>query len=289
MSMPLISIITPAYQAEQTIKRAVVSALQQSYADWELIIVSDDQQDYGHILKEQGIADERLRFFSTGQIGSGSSMARNHALRVAQGQYIACLDADDELKPAKLATLLPLAQKYGAAISDIEFRDHETNVLLEQYNQLPCRDFATVKQIIPACIQSYSVYLYDRFRIPDLYYDPDLLRAQDFIYLMSFFNAIDCVGVSAEKLHVYYRRQGSSFHSPDTHQKSHEYKLMILEKLERGQHSIHNPAAQDVARRYMEFSLEVDRLYDEEILHDPQAQWLAIFKSQLPNRFLSTL
>ncbi|MFN9545815.1 MAG: glycosyltransferase family 2 protein [Cyanobacteriota bacterium] len=285
MSQPLISIITPAFKAEKTIKRAVDSALRQSFSDWELLIVSDDQQNYEQILKDLDIVDKRLRFLSTNHIGSGSSIARNKALSAARGQYIAALDADDELKPEKLSQLLPLAKKYGAAISDIEFRDNDTYALLEQYNQMPSQEFATVKEIIPACLQTYTIYLYDRSKIPDLYYDPDLLRAQDLVYLMSFFNRLDCIGVIPEKLHIYYRRQGSAFNSADTHQQSHDYKLKIINKLDRGQSSIENKAAQLVLRRYMEFSLDVDKLYDETVLHDPKADWIGIFKAQLQERF----
>lgn len=289
MSNPLISIITPAYKADLTIGRAALSVLHQTLSDWELIIVSDDQQDYEKLLRDQGINDQRLRYLSTGCVGSGSSNARNQALRAARGRFIACLDADDVFLPAKLAQLLPLAQVYGAAVSDIEFRDDRTNDLLDQYNRLPSGDAASVRQIIPACIQTYSVYLYDRSRIPDLFYDPDLLRAQDLVYLMSFFNSIDRIGVAPEKLHIYYRRQGSAFNSADTHQKSHEYKLRIIDKLNRGKLSINNEAARHVTRLYMQFSLEVDALYDQAVLADPATDWVGIFSSELEDRFLAIL
>lgn len=289
MTQPLISIITPAYRAEKTIKRAVESALQQSLPDWEMVIVSDDQQNYGQILFDQNIEDKRLRFFSTDRIGSGSSIARNKALSLAKGQYIACLDADDELKPNKLSLMLPLAQKYGAAVSDIEFRDNDSYSLLEQYNKMPSREFASAEEIIPACIQAYSIYLYDRSRIADLYYDSELLRGQDLVYLMSFFNAIDCIGITQDKLHTYYRCQGSAFNSADTHQKSHQSKLKIKDKLDRGQLSIKNEAAQQALRKYMKFSLEIDQLYDNEVLHDPEVEWINIFKSNLQERLFSSL
>ncbi|WRH66180.1 MAG: glycosyltransferase [Planktothrix sp. GU0601_MAG3] len=71
MKNPLISIITPAYKAENTINRAVNSVIQQDFLDWEMIIISDDYQNYSQILKEDHIMDERLQFISTNKFGSG--------------------------------------------------------------------------------------------------------------------------------------------------------------------------------------------------------------------------
>lgn len=106
---------------------------------------------------------------------------------------------------------------------------------------------------------------------------------------MSFFNSIDRIGVAPEKLHIYYRRQGSAFNSADTHQKSHEYKLRIIDKLNRGKLSINNEAARRVTRLYMQFSLEVDALYDQAVLADPATDWVGIFSSELEDRFLAIL
>lgn len=281
MLRPLVSIITPAYKAEQTIKRAVASVLQQDFPDWELIIISDDSQNYAQILKEQNIVDKRLQFTSTNQIGSGSSNARNKGLEVARGQYIATLDADDEFKPHKLSQMIPLVEKYGAAVSDIEFRDSDSHVLLEKFNQLPNHDFLSAKDIIPVCLHTYSIYLYDKSKITNLYYDNDLIRAQDLVFLMSFFNSVEFVGFTFEKLHIYYRREGSACNSADTHEMSHKNKKRILDKIDSGKISIKDESAKIATRNYMNFSLKIDSIYDQEILHNPEIEWLDIFKAKI--------
>ena len=94
--MALVSILTPAYKAEKMIARAVRSVLAQTYADWEMLIVSDDAQDYQAILAAEGFTDARLRFASTGAVGSGPSRGRNIGLAMSKGEYITTLDADDE-------------------------------------------------------------------------------------------------------------------------------------------------------------------------------------------------
>ena len=64
---PLVSIITPAYRAARTLARPVRSVLAQTHADWELIIVADDGEDYEHRLAAEGLRDRRLRFVTTGR------------------------------------------------------------------------------------------------------------------------------------------------------------------------------------------------------------------------------
>jgi glycosyltransferase involved in cell wall biosynthesis len=110
-----VSIIIPAFQAQGTLARAVQSALGQSHADVEVILVSDDQFDYAKLLQSAGIRDERLRFVSTGRFGSGCHNARNVGLTAAHGDFIAALDADDLFYSERIATLLSMAQKEGAA------------------------------------------------------------------------------------------------------------------------------------------------------------------------------
>jgi glycosyltransferase involved in cell wall biosynthesis len=289
MKNPLVSIITPAYKAEQTIKRAVTSVLQQDFPDWEMIIISDDSQNYDQILQEQYIVDKRLQFTSTNQIASGPSNARNKGLEIARGQYIAALDADDEFKPHKLSQMIPLVEKYGAAVSDIEFRNNDSYVLLEKFNQFPSDDFLSAKDIIPVCLHTYSIYLYDKSKITGLYYDNDLIIGEDLVFLMSFFNSIEFVGFTSDQLHIYYRREGSTCNSADIHAVSHKNKSRVVEKIDSGKMSIKDESAKIATRNYMNFSLEIDSIYDQEILHNPEIEWLDIFKTHLQERFLSNL
>jgi glycosyltransferase involved in cell wall biosynthesis len=91
-SMPLVSIMMPAYNAEKYIGQAIESVLNQAYPNWELIIVNDGSKDG----TEKVIArfqDKRIKAIS--QRNSGEAAARNLALKAVQGEYLAFLDADD--------------------------------------------------------------------------------------------------------------------------------------------------------------------------------------------------
>ena len=117
--MTAVSILMSAYQARETILDAVAGVIGQCFEDWELIIACDDGLDYARFLAEHGIRDRRIRSTSTGALASGPSRARNAALAVARGAFVAALDADDTWEPGKLSTLVPLAARHGMVCDNV--------------------------------------------------------------------------------------------------------------------------------------------------------------------------
>lgn len=96
----LVSIVLPTYNRARTLERAVNSVLQQSYKNFELIIVDDGSTDGTHELIA-GLSDPRIRFAPLDR-NQGVSHARNVGLRLAKGDYIAFQDSDDEWLAGKL-------------------------------------------------------------------------------------------------------------------------------------------------------------------------------------------
>lgn len=98
-----VSVIIPAYNAAVTIAEAIDSALAQTLPPLEIIVVNDGSTDStAQILDRYG---DRIRVIS--QPNAGLSCARNAALRIARGEYIAFLDADDIWAPQMLARTVP--------------------------------------------------------------------------------------------------------------------------------------------------------------------------------------
>lgn len=93
---PLVSIVMPAYNAEQYIEEAIESVLRQSYENWELIIVNDGSTDSTeqiiHFYNDQ-------RIITLCQKNTGVSAARNFGMENAKGDFLTFLDADDALTP----------------------------------------------------------------------------------------------------------------------------------------------------------------------------------------------
>ncbi|MBR8835694.1 MAG: glycosyltransferase [Stigonema ocellatum SAG 48.90 = DSM 106950] len=97
--MPKVSIVIPAYNAIAYLPEAVDSVLQQTFTDFEVLIVDDGSSD-GTVEWANQMTDPRVRVIS--QTNQGSSGARNTGITAAKGEYIALLDADDLWEPTKL-------------------------------------------------------------------------------------------------------------------------------------------------------------------------------------------
>lgn len=97
----LVSVIIPCYKDAATLGRAVASVLAQSYADIEIIVVNDASPETGQI--EACLAQYPQVRYVRNPENIGLAATRNAGIAVAQGEYIALLDADDEYHPEKIA------------------------------------------------------------------------------------------------------------------------------------------------------------------------------------------
>ncbi len=109
MQPGLVSVMMPAFNAENYIAEAIESLLRQSYATWELIVVNDGSTDRTAAIVAQ-FSDERIRLFH--QPNQGEAAARNTALDKAEGEYLAYLDADDAYLPHHLEVTVQHLQSH---------------------------------------------------------------------------------------------------------------------------------------------------------------------------------
>lgn len=120
--MPLVSIITPAYNSAGTLAETIESVRAQSFADWEMIIVDDCSSDGTTALASHyAQMDERIRIIRRAEQG-GISTARNQGIAAMTGRYIAFIDADDLWLPQKLELQLAFIEEHKATISSTAFR-----------------------------------------------------------------------------------------------------------------------------------------------------------------------
>jgi glycosyltransferase involved in cell wall biosynthesis len=104
-SQPKVSVVMPAYNASLTIIASIECVLEQTYQNWELLIINDGSTDLTLTILGQ-FDDQRIRVFT--QTNQGPSVARNIGLRQAKGEYIAFLDSDDLWVPTKLEKQISL-------------------------------------------------------------------------------------------------------------------------------------------------------------------------------------
>jgi teichuronic acid biosynthesis glycosyltransferase TuaG len=112
----LVSIITPAFRAAGVIEDTIRSVIAQTHEKWEMLIADDCSPDNTREVVERWVQmDPRIRLIRLNE-NAGPAAARNAALEVATGRWIAFLDSDDLWNPQKLEKSISCARRDGAAI-----------------------------------------------------------------------------------------------------------------------------------------------------------------------------
>jgi glycosyltransferase involved in cell wall biosynthesis len=98
----LVSIVTPSFNSSKYIEQTIQSVLSQTYENWELIVVDDYSTDNSvEVIKTFTVNNNKIKLVEL-QSNRGAAEARNTAIGMAKGEFIAFLDSDDIWKPSKL-------------------------------------------------------------------------------------------------------------------------------------------------------------------------------------------
>lgn len=237
--MQPISIIVPIYKAEMTLVRAVRSVLAQTFSSWELILVIDDLTDYESILRSAEIKDGRIRFYSTGQSGSGSPTPRNRGLEVARFSHIAILDADDFMHPEKLERAAFHLQGHSIVSCALQ-------LVREDLSPLRTVGAGSDRLLTSGSYKfinysSDSMLVYDRSLI-DPRFDTSLSCVTDVDLLLKLFERHDHVFHMGNPLHTYVKRRWSVTSTPGASDRIAECKRLFLERLRKGHYPLARPA-----------------------------------------------
>lgn len=180
----LVSIVMPAWKAEDCIAESIESVMEQDYPHWELLIVDDCSPDGTAALVERFVVkDSRVKLLKQ-SVNQGPAEARNRAIRMAKGRWIAFLDSDDIWLKEKLSRQIAFHQASDAVVTFTQFRRFinatEPGVLREVPERL------TYNQLLGNTAIATSTVLVDRsisgyFEMKPIYYDDfgcwlDLLR-----------------------------------------------------------------------------------------------------------------
>lgn len=188
MYLPLVSIITPVYNAERYLPEIIQTILEQTYSNWEWILVDDGSTDNSYVLLEEvASGDERIQVYKN-EVNSKVFQARNNALNIAKGEFIAFLDADDLWEPDKLKIQVEFMQQNNSLFTYTDFDRFIRNPQKPlRKEELP--DIATYKKILTNNYIAMSTVMVWRskigsFRMKDVYYDDftlwlDLLKRVD--------------------------------------------------------------------------------------------------------------
>ncbi len=112
MHSPTVSVILPFYNAEPTLNRAIESIVQQTYSHWELILVDNQSIDNSSQIAERYVQQD-IRIYLIQETQQGVTFAFNAGLALAQGKYIARMDADDYSYPSRLEQQIHYLERHA--------------------------------------------------------------------------------------------------------------------------------------------------------------------------------
>lgn len=227
----MISVIVPVYNVEKYLERCVDSILDQSYRDFELILVDDGSTDTsGMICDKLRERDERIRVIH--QKNGGLSAARNKGLSEAKGEYFTFVDSDDFLDKSFLETLYKNAGKYEADVSVCGYRPVWENPRKNKKQQ-GCKNDEVrlytgkeaVHEIVSksrTCMITAWGKLYHHSLRDHLFYPEGKLHEDEFVTYKVFYSSKKVVETEKEN-YCYFQRDSSIMNG---------YNIKRLDKIE---------------------------------------------------------
>jgi succinoglycan biosynthesis protein ExoO len=256
-----LSVVMPAFKAQNTIIASVHSALAQTHKNFELVISCDDQFNYEELLRENAINDARLVFTDTGAIGTGSSNARNIGINKAKGRYIVVLDADDQFVPTKLELVAKALEFHPLVTTGLEVVTNKGEYL----RQVGC---AGKNRKLSAGAYKFtnismdSMVAHDREKIP-VEYDVELPCLVDLGLMLSAFCHVDGSFHLALPLHRYFKQVQSISMGPEASQRYVRIKRLLLDRLRSGFYPLAGgTSAQSGLISFLELSLKAENQFD---------------------------
>jgi glycosyltransferase involved in cell wall biosynthesis len=260
-----ICVVTPAFRAQETIVTTVESVLAQTCSDWQLWLIADDGADYQAFLAQSGIADPRIRFLTSGGIGRGASVTRNVALDAITAPYVAILDADDRLKPDKLARAAKALETHAIVTTALDVMSDDFTHL-RNVGDGPDRELSagTHKWV---SLSMDSMVVWDR-RVTDARYDPTLSNMTDLELLLQLYRRAPKSLHLGTPLHDYVKRATSMSNGKNVAAGMIASKTEILRRLEAGEYGLPPGEVAGVAA-FLRISLKAEAAYEAALAARP--------------------
>lgn len=185
----LISIITPSFNSSEYIKETIKSVLDQTYGDWEMIIVDDCSTDNSQeIIEGYTNNDSRIKLIILDE-NSGAAVARNVAIQKANGRYIAFLDADDLWEPTKLEKQFGFMRDNNYAFT-YTFYSAISNSGEPLLKDLVFPKKVSYKDLLKTCSIGCLTVIIDKTKFSDILM-PHIRRGQDYALWLKLLRQVE--------------------------------------------------------------------------------------------------
>ncbi len=202
----LVSILTPLHNSGNFVEDTIKSVINQTYTNWEMIIVDDGSMDEGpEIAKRYAEEDDRIKLFKNG-CNLGPVFSRNRALVEAKGRYIAFLDSDDLWLPQKLTQQICFMEANQYVFTFTAYYKISENNRPRSFQNVPSRVGYT--NLLKTCPIGCLTVIYDTQVLGKLFM-PVISKRQDYALWLKILKIIPFGYGFDEKLSVYRLRKSS--------------------------------------------------------------------------------
>lgn len=214
-----ISIIMPVYNEKSFLSHSIESVLNQTFQDWELIIVDDGSSKDIYANCESYLKQDRRICFHR-QKHAGQATARNYGLSLAKGKYIAFLDADDCMHPLLLEQLYKDIQSTGLRMAVCDFTSDELSFKKVPYEMRTPDIWDVSKDSIDvkAAIKKDNVYLWNKLFEKKLFEDVKFADGrfyEDTAIMHRLFQNAGRISYNTNILYFYYQNPQGTVHTFD--------------------------------------------------------------------------
>lgn len=211
--MPKISIIIPIYKSEKYLRECINSIINQSFDDWELLLIDDGSPDKsGLICDEYAESDKRIHSFH--KINGGVSSARNFGLKYIKGKWVMFIDSDDCLYSDAFRTLLECAET-----EDLDFVQSSFNRIYQenQYGNIEIQkctadEYVKSNQIITTVWG--SIFKSDIIIKNKIMFNPHIKLGEDQLFLFEYLLHIRYARRLKDILYFYRNNPSSAINNP---------------------------------------------------------------------------
>lgn len=211
--MPKISVIMPIYNTEKYLHRSINSVINQSYKNIEIILVDDGSTDSSpQICDEFAEKDNRIKVIH--KKNEGAAKARNTAISMATGEYLAFVDSDDFIDKAMIERLVNNAKKHNADIAICGFKttsgnESEAVYIDEEYVFDSQRALEHLYIDMDFCFVTLWGKIFKRELFKGIIL-PAVVCAEDNYVLYKIFLKAKTIVYDKSELYMYYYREGSA-------------------------------------------------------------------------------
>ncbi len=192
---PLVSIIVPIFNSERTLNRCIKSILNQTFCNWELLLIDDGSTDKScEICEKYAAIDQRIKIFH--KKNGGVSSARNYGLHYSRGEWLTFIDTDDYVQDSFLEILIEKADSADLVVSGAYYINDKISFfpperLVEIGDDLPFMD----EQLCSIYLMTCWAKLFKRIFIINegIYFDSSLRIGEDTDFVLRYLKCIKAI------------------------------------------------------------------------------------------------